>query len=100
MFVDLLSVPTPTVIKKPPSNVIQEAIFPRIRRPQITNFFLDHQLSFLIRCPPTINELRVEVRTNNLGKIQYFSPFDRTVIVLDQRPSNNKQINIRLPYYS
>ena len=49
---------------------------------------------------PTINELRVEVTTNNLGKIQYFSLFDCTDIVLDQWPNKDKQVDTRLPYYS
>ena len=46
---------------------------------------------------PTINELNIEVTTNNLSKMQYFHLFDRIDIVLDQCP---KQINIRLPYCS
>ena len=50
--------------------------------------------------PPTINDLRVEVTTNNLGKIQYFPLFDRIDIVLDQWPNKDKQVNTRLPYYS
>ena len=47
-----------------------------------------------------MNKLRVEVTTNNLGKMQNFSLFDRIDIVLDQCPNKNKQINTRLPYYS
>ena len=45
--------------------------------------------------PPTFNQLRVEVTTNNLGKMQYFPIFD---IVLDQCANKDKQINTRLPY--
>ena len=33
--------------------------------------------------PPTIYKLRIEVPTNNLGKIQYIPLFDRIDIVLD-----------------
>ena len=33
--------------------------------------------------PPTINELRVEVTTNTLGKMQCFLLFHRIDIVLD-----------------
>ena len=50
--------------------------------------------------PPTINDLRVEVTANNLGKMQHFSIFDRNDIVLDQWPNKDKQNNTRLPYYS
>ena len=48
--------------------------------------------------PPTINQLRVEVTTNNLGKMQYFLLFDCIDIVLDQWANKDKQINTRLPY--
>ena len=43
-------------------------------------------LSTVLPCeiPPIINELRVEIKTNNLGKMQYFPLFDRINIVLDQ----------------
>ena len=50
--------------------------------------------------PPTINELRVEITRNNLGKMQQIPFFDRIDIVLDQWPNKNKQIIARLPYYS
>ena len=33
--------------------------------------------------PPTIDKLRIEAPTNNLGKIQWISLFDHIVIVLD-----------------
>ena len=46
--------------------------------------------------PLTINELRVQVKTNNLGKMQYFPLFDRINIVLDQQLIKGKQINKRL----
>ena len=42
--------------------------------------------------PPKINELRVEVATNNLVKMQYSPPFDRIDIVLDQCPNKTKEI--------
>ena len=48
--------------------------------------------------PPTINQLRVKVTTNNLGKMQYFPLFDCIDIVLDQWANKDKQINTRLPY--
>ena len=50
--------------------------------------------------PPRINELRVEVTTNSLAKMQYISLFDWIDIVLDQWPNKDKEINARLPYYS
>ena len=50
--------------------------------------------------PRTINELRVQVQTNNFGKMQYFHVFDGTDIVLDQCPNKNQKINTSLPYYS
>ena len=50
--------------------------------------------------PPTINDLRVEITANDLGKMQYFLLFDRIDIVLDQWPNKDKQINTRLPYYA
>ena len=40
--------------------------------------------------PLTINDMRVEVTVNNLGKMQYFSFFDRISIVLDQWPNKDK----------
>ena len=40
--------------------------------------------------PPTINDLRVEVTVNNLGKMQYFPIFDCIDIVFDQWPRKNK----------
>ena len=40
--------------------------------------------------PPTINDLRVEVTVNNLGKMQYFPIFDSIDIVFDQWPRKNK----------
>ena len=48
--------------------------------------------------PPTINQLRVKVTTNNLGKMQYFPLFDCIDIVLDQWANKDKQINTRPPY--
>ena len=42
--------------------------------------------------PPTINELTVEVTTNTFGKMQYYPPFDRIGIVLDQCRYNIKLI--------
>ena len=36
------------------------------------------------KMPSTINELRVEVTTNALGKMQYFALYDRIDMVLDQ----------------
>ena len=50
--------------------------------------------------PPTINEQRVEVITNNYGKMQYIPFFDCIDIVLDQSDNKEKQINARLPYDS
>ena len=47
-----------------------------------------------------MNQLRVEVTTNNLGKMQCFLLFDCTDIVLDQWANKDKQINTRLPYFS
>ena len=52
MFIDLLSAPTPTVIKQPPRNVIFSRSQPPNNQTSTNcNFFLDYQLSFLIRCP-------------------------------------------------
>ena len=42
--------------------------------------------------PATINELRVEVTANTLGKMQYFPYFECIDIVLDQCPDNKKLI--------
>ena len=53
---------------------------------------------FGYKMPPTINQLRVKVTTNNLGKMQYFPLFDCIDIVLDQWANKDKQINTRLPY--
>ena len=48
----------------------------------------------------TINELRVELETDTLGKMQYFPLFDRIDIVLDQFPYNNKLIQGSLTTHS
>ena len=48
----------------------------------------------------TVQELRVEVTANILGKMQYFPFFDRIDIVLDQCPYNNKLIQGCLTIHS
>ena len=50
--------------------------------------------------PPTINELRVKVTANTLGKMQYFPYFDCIDIVLDQCPDNKKLIKGSLTTHS
>ena len=50
--------------------------------------------------PPTINELRIEVTTNTLGKMQYFPFFGRIGIVLDLCPYSNKLIQGSLTTHS
>ena len=50
--------------------------------------------------PTTINELRVEVTKNTLGKMQYFPLFDHIDIVLDQCPCKNKLIQGSLTTHS
>ena len=92
MFVDLLSVPTPSIIKQPSSSTILPRSQPS-KSYTSANFFFSWSSTFLLyEIAPTINEVRVQVTTNYVGKKHYSSLFDCIDIVLDKCSNNNKII--------